>query len=82
MEKTARAWTKEEQESLFDSYFSSSPDICPVCSSEVSMVMSYLGRTVTLLLCCEGCDNKAHVNGPRPVWRNVHRTGEVESRCA
>jgi hypothetical protein len=73
-------WTQDEQEELFDSYFSAVPGICPVCSQEVTMLMSYLGSTVTLLLRCEGCDNKATVRRKVGMPRHVPRTNEDESR--
>jgi hypothetical protein len=63
----ARPWTEEEQQKLFDIYFSSGPGVCPVCSQEVNMVMSYLGQTVTLLMTCDGCSNKAQVNRLLPL---------------
>jgi hypothetical protein len=79
MEAIARTWTQGEQERLFDSYFSDVPGICPVCSQEVSMLMS-LGSTVTLLLRCEGCDNKATVSRALRMPRHVPRTNEDESQ--
>src|SRR5262249_48951276 len=59
MEKAVRKWTREECYRLFDDYFGPSPGICPVCGHEVCMTMTDLGRTVTLLLNCEGCNNKS-----------------------
>lgn len=69
MEVRLRVWTEEEKETLFETYFSSSPGICPVCSQEVAMIMSELGCTVGILMTCGGCDNKAHVNRPLPARR-------------
>jgi len=74
MENTARHWTLEEQGRLFDVYFGPSPGICPVCAQEVCMVMSNLGRTVTLLLSCDGCNNKARVSRSLPLDGPLHRT--------
>jgi hypothetical protein len=96
MENAARQWTREEQDNLFDVYFGPLAGVCPVCAHEVCMVMSNLGRTVTLLLSCDGCDNKAHVSRILPLDGSVHRTdpnrvvpsngirplGQDESQCA
>ena len=74
MDNAARQWTREEQDNLFDIYFGPSAGICPVCAHEVCMVMSNLGRTVSLLLSCEGCDNKARVSRILPLDGPLHRT--------
>jgi hypothetical protein len=58
-----RQWTREEGQELFDVYFGPLPGICPVCGHEVCMIMSNLAQRVTLLMTCDGCDNKASVNG-------------------
>lgn len=77
MEKPARQWTREERQNLFHDYFGTSPGICPVCGHEVSMVMSNLGRTVTLLLSCDGCDNKTQVNRIRQVIATALRRNSL-----
>jgi hypothetical protein len=62
MSVSVRQWTKSDQEKLFQDYLHSEPGNCPVCSFPVRMTMSNLGKTVTLLLTCEGCGNRATVN--------------------
>ena len=62
MSVSVRKWTKSDQENLFEDYLRSAPGYCPVCSFLVRMTMSKLGKTVTLLLTCEGCGNKASVS--------------------
>ena len=74
MENAARQWTPEEQDYLFDVYFGPSPGICPVCVHEVCMVMTNIGRTVTLLLSCDGCNNKARVSRSLPLDGPLQRT--------
>ena len=74
MENAARQWTREEQDYLFNVYFGPSPGICPVCAHEVSMVMTNIGPTVTLLLSCDGCDNKVSVSRSLPLDGPLHRT--------
>ena len=97
MEKAARQWTLDERQDLFDKYFGPFPGICPVCAREVCMVMSNWGRTVMLLLSCDGCGNKAQVSRDLPLQgplRPTSTTREVppteirtseeqdESQCA
>lgn len=72
--EAVRQWTAEERQRLFDDYFGPWPGICPVCGHEVCMVMSNLGRTVSLLLTCDGCGNKSSVSGALPLEGPVHRT--------
>jgi hypothetical protein len=79
MERTTRAWTHDEEEKLFESYFSPACGLCPVCSHEVCMSVTQLGRTVTILMRCERCGNYAIVNRPTPDLKPVHRTDEDES---
>ena len=74
MEAASRFWTCEERQKLFDEYFGPSTAICPICSHEVSILMSNLGRTVTLLMTCEGCNNRASVNRSLPVQGPLHLT--------
>jgi hypothetical protein len=62
MSVSVRQWTESDQENLFEDYLRSAPGNCPVCSFPVRMTMSNLGKTVTLLLTCEGCGNRATVN--------------------
>lgn len=62
-----RHWTRGEQQRLFDDYFGAAAGVCPVCSEEVLMIMSHLGPSVTLLLSCEGCGNKAAVTREAPL---------------
>jgi formate dehydrogenase maturation protein FdhE len=69
----ARKWTKAEQERLFDDYFGPSEGMCPVCGEKVCMLMSYLGRTVTLLLSCNVCRNKVEVNRALPLEGPIKR---------
>jgi hypothetical protein len=70
-----RKWTEAEEQKLFDDYFSPLAGICPVCAHEVCMVMSHLGQTITLLLKCEGCSNKATVTRILPIEGRLHSTG-------
>jgi hypothetical protein len=79
VKEISRAWTPEEQEELLETYFSPSCGLCPVCSNEVCMVMTHVGRTVTILMSCEQCGNKASINGPLLAPKRVHRTDEDES---
>jgi hypothetical protein len=82
VQEISRTWTPEQEEQLFDIYFSSGPGICPVCAHEVCMMLTQLGRTVTILLSCTGCGNKASVNRQLPVQRHACRTDEDESGWA
>jgi len=77
MAGAARQWTREERDRLFDDYFGRAPGICPVCAHEVGMIMSYLARTVTLSLSCQGCGNKASVSGVPPLDGLLHSTGST-----
>jgi hypothetical protein len=67
-----RQWSQEECYRLFDDYFGPLPGICPVCFHEVRMVMSYLGRFVTLSLSCDACRNKANVSRAFPLDKPLH----------
>jgi hypothetical protein len=80
VEKAAKKWSQEQREKLFDAYFGPSPGLCPICAHEVCMVMTHIGRVVTLLLMCNACNNKASVSHPLPLEGPLHRT--AESRAA
>jgi len=72
MERGGRQWTQEERDGLFDDYFGPLPGICPVCAHEVCIIMTYLGRFVTLSLSCEACLNKAIVSRALPLEPPKH----------
>ena len=83
MQLAMRKWTQKECDLLFDAYFGPFPGLCPVCAQEVCIIMSYLGRFVTLSLSCEGCRNKATVSRALPLHqspRAFRRTDEDESK--
>jgi uncharacterized Zn finger protein (UPF0148 family) len=61
-EVMARRWTDEEQQRLFDVYFSPQPGWCPVCGQEVYIVMTSLREGITLSLTCPGCGNKERIS--------------------
>jgi len=58
----ARPWTEEEQQKLFRDYFDRLPGICPVCASEVHMMMEHKGDVTALVMRCGGCSNSAVVS--------------------
>jgi len=66
-------WTEAQQQQLFEEYFGSGPATCPVCSEEVEMIMSHLGRTVTLLVYCSACSNKATITRELPRQGPLHK---------
>ena len=72
MPEAARDWTREEQQKLFDVYFGPLPGLCAVCGTEVCMIMTQMGRRVSLSLSCEGCGNKAIVSRDLPLQGPLH----------
>jgi hypothetical protein len=58
-----RRWTNEELHKLFREYFERLPGTCPVCASQVGMMMDHQNGSTILHLRCEGCGNTATVLG-------------------
>jgi transcription elongation factor Elf1 len=59
--QSSRRWTNEELHKLFKDYFDRQPGICPVCASQVSMMMDHEKGMAMLTLRCRGCGNSSTV---------------------
>src|SRR5215469_11947871 len=59
VEECARYWTDAERQDLFQSYFDSTPLLCPVCLEILTMRMVHTREVVALAVRCQGCGNAA-----------------------
>lgn len=56
-----RPWTEAELHKLYRDYFDKQPGICPVCGSQVSMMMDHKEQLAILSIRCRVCGNASTV---------------------
>ena len=71
--RQAREWTEQDKCALFQKYFDDQPATCPVCSSQVQIIMDQIGDTVALLMHCDGCGTKARISRSRDETKDTFR---------